>query len=74
MFEKVKALLAKQLKLDESAILPGSRIKEDLGADSLDVLQILLTIEENYGIVIPDEELAVFNTVSDVVNYLERNE
>ena len=44
---------------------------EDLGADSLDVLQILMTIEEEHGIVIPDEALAEFRTVNDIVNYVE---
>ncbi len=71
MFEDVKKLLAKQLKLDESAITPDSKIMEDLGADSLDVLQILMTIEEEHGIVIPDEALAEFRTVNDIVNYVE---
>ena len=71
MFEDVKKLLAKQMKLDESAITPDSKIMEDLGADSLDVLQILMTIEEEHGIVIPDEALAEFRTVNDIVNYVE---
>jgi acyl carrier protein len=71
MFEDVRKLLAKQLKLDESAITPDSKIMEDLGADSLDVLQILMTIEEEHGIVIPDEALAEFRTVNDIVNYVE---
>ncbi len=71
MFEDVKKLLAKQLKLDESATTPDSKIMEDLGADSLDVLQILMTIEEEHGIVIPDEALAEFRTVNDIVNYVE---
>ncbi|MBR6290498.1 MAG: acyl carrier protein [Clostridia bacterium] len=71
MFEDVKKLLAKQLKFDESAITPDSKIMEDLGADSLDVLQILMTIEEEHGIVIPDEALAEFRTVNDIVNYVE---
>ena len=71
MFEDVKKLLAKQLKLDESAITPESKIMDDLGADSLDVLQILMTIEEEHGIVIPDEALAEFRTVKDIVDYVD---
>ena len=73
MFEEVKALLAKQLKLkDSSVITPESKIKEDLMADSIDVLQLLLTLEERKGIIIPDEELIKFVTVQDIVVYLEK--
>ncbi len=71
MFEKVKKLLAEQLGIDENEITAESTIKGDLGADSVDVLQLLMTIEEQNGIIIPDEKLAGFNTVGDVVNYLE---
>ena len=71
MFEEVQKILAKQLRIDASAVQPSSRIKEDLGADSLDILQLLMTIEEEKGIVIPDEALATFATVQDIVNYME---
>jgi acyl carrier protein len=71
MFEKVQAILAKQLRIDAATIKPESRIKNDLGADSLDILQLLMTIEEEYGVTIPDEQLAAFETVEDVVKFLE---
>ncbi|MBQ7474386.1 MAG: acyl carrier protein [Clostridia bacterium] len=71
MFEEVAKIMRDQLKLGDKPIGPESRIKEDLGADSLDILQLLMTIEEERGIVIPDEELASFNTVGDIVGYLE---
>ena len=71
MFEKVKDILAKQLKVDKDKITPESRIKEDLGADSIDILQLLLTIEEENGIIIIDEKLATFACVADIVAYLE---
>lgn len=73
MFEDVKKLLAKQLRIDENTITLESKIKDDLGADSLDILQILMTLEEDYGIVIPDEELATFENVSDIVEYMNKN-
>lgn len=73
MFEDVKKLLAKQLKCDEAKITLESSIKGDLGADSLDILQLLMTLEEERGIVIPDEALASFEKVSDIVDYLEKN-
>lgn len=71
MYEAVKALLAKQLRISEDKITPEASIMKDLGADSLDILQLLMSIEEDYGIVIPDEELASFGTVGDIVAYLE---
>ena len=71
MFERVKEILAEQLRVPADTITPDSRIKNDLGADSLDVLQLLMTIEEEYNVTVPDEELATFETVQDVVNYLE---
>lgn len=73
MFEKVKDMLIKQLRLKNVEITPESRIKEDLGADSLDVLQMLMTLEEDYGITIPDEKLAEFRTVADIVNYCDKH-
>ena len=73
MFEEVKTILKEQLRLGDIEIKPESKITEDLGADSLDILQLLMTIEEEHGIVIPDEELASFETVQDIVDYLEKN-
>ncbi len=74
MFERVQAILAKQLRVDPADVIPEARIKKDLGADSLDILQLLMRIEDRYGITIPDEELATFETVGDVVAYLEKVE
>ena len=67
MFEKVKAILVEQLSVDEDIVTPDARISDDLGADSLDVMELLMTLEDEYGIFIPDEELASFETVSDIV-------
>ncbi len=72
MFGKVSEILAKQLRLQPENIKMESLIKKDLGADSLDILQLLMKIEDKYGIMIPDEELATFETVADVVSYLEK--
>ena len=74
MFDKVQAILAKQLRKDPAIITPESKIKRDLGADSIDILQLLMKIEDQYGLVIPDEALAKFETVGDVVAYLEQLE
>ena len=72
MYEKVRAILAKQLRVDAATVTLDAQIKKDLGADSLDILQLLMRIEDQYGITIPDKALATFNTVGDVVTYLEQ--
>ena len=72
MYEKVQAILARQLRVDPAIVTPEAQIKKDLGADSLDILQLLMRLEDQYGITIPDKALATFNTVGDVVTYLEQ--
>jgi acyl carrier protein len=74
MFDKVQAILAKQLRKDPAIITRESKIKRDLGADSIDILQLLMRVEDQYGIVIPDQALATFETVGDVVDFLEQQE
>ncbi|MBO4467308.1 MAG: acyl carrier protein [Bacteroidales bacterium] len=74
MFDKVQTILSKQLRVPAEKITLDSQIKKDLGADSLDIIQLLMRIEDQYGIVIPDQALATFNTVRDVVTYLEQQE
>lgn len=71
MFPEVQRILAKQLRKEQSAITLESKIKDELGADSLDILQLLMRIEDEYGIVIPDEKLAKFVAVKDVVEFLD---
>ena len=71
MFEKVKKILVDELNVDESKVTPEASIKGDLGADSIDILQLLMTLEEESGITIPDEKHATFETVGDIVTYLE---
>ena len=72
MYEKVQAILARQLRVDPAIVTLEAQIKKDLGADSLDILQLLMRIEDQYGITIPDKALATFQTVGDVVTYLEQ--
>ena len=71
MFEELVAILCEQLPLSPEDVKPESRIKDDLGADSLDVLQLLMALEEEKGIVIPDEVLPTLVTVGDIVAYME---
>ena len=66
MFEEVKAILARQLRVAPERVTMDAQIKKDLGADSVDILQLLMRLEDDYGIVVPDEKLANFETVGDV--------
>lgn len=71
MFDQVKEILARQLRVSPDKVTLDAQIKRDLGADSVDILQLLMRLEDDYGIVIPDQELAKFETVGDVVNFLD---
>lgn len=74
MFEKVREMLAKQLNIKPETIRPESEIVKDLGADSLDVVELLISLEDSYGISIPEEDMENFKTVQDIVNMLEKLE
>ena len=63
-------ILTSQLKIREDAVTPASSLTRDLGADSLDLLQLLMALEEKFEITIPDEALAGFETVQDVMDFL----
>lgn len=71
MYDIVKTVLARQLRVAPERVTLDAQIKKDLGADSLDILQLLMRLEDDYGIVIPDKALATFVTVGDVVSYLD---
>lgn len=71
MFDQVKTILARQLRVSPDKVTMEAHIKRDLHADSLDILQLLMRLEDDYGLVIPDQALAKFETVADVVNYLD---
>ena len=71
MFEEIKNILAAQLGVDVEQITEESDIEEDLGADSLDVVELLATLEEERGIYIADEDVLAMRTVGDVLAYIE---
>ncbi len=72
MFEKVRAMLAKQLNLQADKITLESDIVKDLGADSLDVVELLISLEDDYGISIPEEDIVNVKTVKDIVDMIEK--
>ena len=74
MFEKIAAMIADQLGIDASTIRPESRLIEDLKADSLDVVAMVMEMETEFGIEIPDEDLTKLKTVADAMCYIEENQ
>jgi acyl carrier protein len=73
VFEKVKELIAEQLDVDASKITMDTDFMKDLEADSLDAVEIILGVEDEYGIEIPDEAAENFTKVGDIVEYIEAN-
>lgn len=71
MFDEVKEVLVDSLSCDENAVTMEAVIIDDLGADSLDIVELSLALEEKFDITIPEEDLANIKTVADVVNYIE---
>ncbi len=71
MFEQIKAIIAEQLSAEPDKITPETSIIDDLGADSLDVVELVMALEEKFGLEIPDEDAEKINTVSDIVSYVE---
>lgn len=71
MLEKMKEIIAEQLSVDADTITETSTFKEDLGADSLDLFELVMALEDEYSVEIPAEELQQLLTVGDVMNYLK---
>ena len=70
MLEKVKEIVAESLNVEESTLSETTSFKEDLGADSLDLFELTMALEDEYGIEIPSEDLEKIVTVGDVVEYV----
>lgn len=73
MLEKLAALIREQLNLEDVEITEKSNFKDDLGADSLDLFELVMSLEEEFGVEIPSEDLEKIATVGDVVNYLKEH-
>ena len=71
MLEKMKEMLAEQLNCEASIITPETSFVDDLGADSLDLFELVMALEDEYNVEIPAEELTDLNTVGDVIEYLK---
>ena len=73
IFEKVKTVIVEQLGIDEASVRMDSSFLDDLGADSLDIVEFIMVLEEEFGIEIPDEDVEKIVTVKDVVEYISEN-
>ena len=73
VFEKIRDIIVDQLKLEETMVTMDTNLMKDLEADSLDAVEIIMVIEEEFDLEIPDEEAETFQLVGDLVKYVEEN-
>jgi len=71
--EKVKQIIVEQLGVDEAEVTSTASFVDDLGADSLDTVELVMAFEEGFGIEIPDEDAEKIQTVADAISYIEKN-
>jgi acyl carrier protein len=71
--DRVKSIIVEQLGVDEEEVTPEASFTEDLGADSLDIVELVMAFEEEFGIEIPDEEAEKINKVKEAVDYIQNN-
>ena len=71
--EKVKKMIVEQLGVSESEVVPEAKFIDDLGADSLDIVELVMALEDEYGIEIPDEDAEKIETVGDAIRYIEEH-
>jgi acyl carrier protein len=74
VLEKVKSILSEQFDAEEDTITPETNIQDDLGADSLDVVDLLMSIEDEFDIEIPDDQVENLKTVGELVKYIEEHQ
>ena len=73
IFDEVKEVIVEQLNVSPEEVKPESKFVEDLGADSLDVVELIMALEEKFEIQIPDSEAEKIQTVKDIVDYIEKH-
>ncbi len=72
LFETIQAVIAEQLEIDVSQVTPEAKLVKDLGVDSLDIVELIMALEERFGIEIPDEQAEKIVNVGDVMRYIEK--
>ncbi len=73
IFEKVRSVIVEQLGVDESEVTMDASFLDDLGADSIDIVEFIMALEEEFGLEIPDEEVDKIVTVENVIDYISEN-
>ncbi len=73
IFERLRQIICDQLDLEEDSVTMESNIVEDFEADSLDVVDLVMTLEDEFAMEVPDEKIESFTTVGDIVRYIEEN-
>lgn len=74
MLEKIQEMIAEALGIEQEKVIADASFKDDLGADSLDLFELVMALEDEFGVEIPTEELEAMATVGDVVKYIEQNQ
>lgn len=72
--ERVKSIVVEQLSVELNTVVPQAKFIEDLGADSLDIVELVMAMEEAFGIEIPDEEAEKIRTVNDAIEYVKKTD
>lgn len=73
VLEKVKKIIVEQLGVEEADVVPEASFIEDLGADSLDIVELIMALEEEFGVEIPDEDAEKIVTVKDAIKYIQEH-
>ena len=73
ILDTIKQIVADQLAIDEDEVIPGASFIDDLGADSLDIVELIMALEEEFDMEIPDEDSEKITTVQNVVDYIKSN-
>lgn len=71
IFEKVKSIIVEQLDVDDDKVVLTANVQDDLGADSLDIVDLVMSFEEEFDLEIPDDQVENMKTVGDIVKYIE---
>ena len=74
VFEKIREIIATQFDVDVEKITMETTVADDLGADSLDIVEVLMSVEDEFSVEIPDEAIEDIKSVGDLVNYIENNQ
>ena len=73
VLEKITQTIVDQLGVDKSAVVPEAKFIDDLGADSLDIVELLMAVEDQFGIEVPDEDAEGMQTIGDIIRYIEEH-